>query len=129
MTQSSVPPLGRRFSTADVIAPDGSQIRLIIDERHGASSASMVEVTLPTGQVSRPVYHQTVEEIWHILEGEGQVWRCPPQESQPLDVPALSVSAGDALVIPTGWRFQFSASEGGDLRFLCFTDAALAGGG
>ena len=124
----STPPLGRRGTAADVIAPDGSEIRLLIDRRHRAEGASMVEVVLPPGQVSRPVYHRTVEEIWYILEGTGQVWRCPPDVDDPGDpteVAALPVQPGDALAIPVGWRFQFRADpapdNGAELRFLCVT--------
>ena len=82
-------------------------------------------MTLPAGQVSRPVYHRTVEEIWYILEGEGQVWRCPPPVTgrcrDLASVPPQAVSRGDALVIPTGWRFQFAAAPDAPLRFLCHT--------
>lgn len=116
----SVPPVGHRSSQPDTTAPDGSEIRFIIDQRHRAKNASLVEVTLPAGQVSRPVWHQTVEEIWYILEGQGQVWRCPPDED-PFSVGSIAVVPGDALTIPTGWRFQFSASESELLRFLCIT--------
>lgn len=119
-------PLSRRAAQPDVYAPDGSEIRLLADARHAAIRSSMVEVTLPAGQVSRPVYHRTVEEIWYILEGRGQVWRCPPgAASVGADTfagpPAQNVSPGDALVIPTGWRFQFAASPHSALRFLCHT--------
>ncbi len=115
------PPMGHRSVEPDVIAPDGSEIRLLIDHRHAAVGASVVEVTLPAGQVSRPVYHRTVEEVWYILEGTGIVWRCPPAADESLLVPALPVAPGDALVIPVGWMFQFSADESGNLRFLCVT--------
>ena len=115
-----VPPLGRRSQQPDATAPDGSEIRLLIDGRHQATKASLCEVTLPAGQVSKPVYHRTVEEIWYILEGSGQVWRCPPT-SAPETVAPVPVSPGDALTIPTGWRFQFSADPEAPLRFLCFT--------
>ena len=131
MTQSSesaISPLAIRAFAPDVAAPDGSEIRLLIDDRHLARGASMVEVTLPAGQVSRPVYHQTVEEIWYILEGSGRVWRCPPDAPDPVEVPAASVGPGDALVIPTGWSFQFSAAESEDLRFLCITMPPWPGG-
>ena len=124
MTQPSnhpIPPLGRRAAQSDIIAPDGSQIRLLIDQRHSAVRASVVEVTLAAGQVSRPVYHRTVEEVWYILEGAGQVWRCPPDIDDYAAVSPVPVTPGDALVIPTGWRFQFSAEVAGDLRFLCVT--------
>ena len=113
-------PLSRRAFLPDAIAPDGSEIRLLADGRHSAAKSSMVEVTLPSGQVSRPVYHRTVEEIWYILEGGGQVWRCPPGADAG-SVPPQAVAPGDALVIPTGWRFQFAADPEAPLRFLCHT--------
>ncbi len=126
-----IPPLGRRSPAPDAVAPDGSEIRLLLDARHQAVGASMVEVTLPAGQVSRPVYHRTVEELWYILEGRGQVWRCPPgidsagstdsSEIDPALVAPVAVQPGDALTIPTGWRFQFRAAEDAALRFLCVT--------
>ena len=115
-----IPAVSRRNDAADAVAPDGSEIRLLVGPEHAVSGASMCEVTLRAGQVSRPVYHRRVEEIWYVLEGSGQVWRCPP-EADPREVSPVRVRAGDALAIPTGWRFQFQASSGGDLRFLCFT--------
>lgn len=75
----------------------------------------MVEVTLPAGEVSRPVYHRTVEEIWYILEGEGWVWRSP--RGAGAGVGAQAVSRGDALAIPVGWSFQFAAGAGGRCAF------------
>ena len=119
-------PLSHRSARPDVYAPDGSEIRLLTDGRHGAVKSSVVEVTLPAGQVSRPVYHRTVEETWYILEGHGQVWRCPPgmvslSNHDAASIAPQDVSPGDALVIPTGWRFQFGANSDGPLRFLCHT--------
>ena len=57
---------------------------------------------------------------WYVLEGAGTVWRCPP-DAAPESVSPVEVAPGDALVIPTGWRFQFSARSDGILRFLCHT--------
>ena len=113
-------PLAHRGAEADAIAPDGSEIRFLIDRRHRAEGASLVEVTLPAGQVSRPVWHRQVEEVWYVLAGHGQVWRCPP-DTEPETFPAIAVAAGDALAIPPRWRFQFSAADDEALRFLCFT--------
>ena len=115
-----VPPLGLRSPQPDAIAPDGSEIRLLLDQRHHAQQASMVEVVLSAGQVSRPVRHRQVEEVWYVLEGRGQVWRCPP-DADPSSMVAATVGSGDALVIPTGWSFQFSAAPDTALRFLCIT--------
>ena len=120
MSTEPLLPLSRRAEEPDVYAPDGSEIRLLTDGRHSAIKSSMVEVALPAGQVSRPVYHRTVEETWYILEGRGRVWRCPP-DADAASVPVQDVSVGDALVIPTGWRFQFSAASDSPLRFLCHT--------
>ena len=119
-------PIGRANLDLDVLAPDGSEIRLLIDQRHASRRASPVEVALAAGQVSRPVWHRTVEEIWYILEGCGQVWRCPPGVT-PETVQPVPISPGDALVITTEWRFQFSADEGGLLRFLCYTSPPWPG--
>lgn len=93
----------------------------MIDTRHRISRASLCEVFLAAGQVSRPVWHRRVEEIWYVLEGRGEVWRCPPEIEDGRRVPPVAVSADDVLTIPTGWRFQFRASREAPLRFLCFT--------
>ena len=113
-------PLGRRSPSPDITAPDGSEIRLLVDCRQGAVKSSLVEVTLGPGEVTRPIRHRTVEEIWYVLEGTGKVWRCPP-DADPETVSPVDVATGDALVIPIGWRFQFSAGASSALRFLCHT--------
>ena len=115
-----VPPSGRRSPTPDATAPDGSEIRFLVGSDQGAVKSSLVEVTLGAGAVTRPVWHRTVEEVWYVLEGTGQVWRCPP-DADPGTASPIEVAPGDALVIPTNWRFQFSACPDSPLRFLCHT--------
>ena len=84
--------------TADAIAPDGSEVRLLAQ----ASGGSMAHFTLPPGAVSKPVAHHTVEEVWLVLRGEGRMWRKLAAEEQIIDLrPGLS------LVIPVGAHFQF----------------------
>src|SRR5436309_770304 len=103
--QSGGTPLPARAGKApDAIAPDGSEIRLLVNGGGlpvGATRASLCEVTLPAGQVSRPVWHRTVEELWYVLAGQGEVWRCPPGTA-PDTVAPVAVAPGDAVVIPTG---------------------------
>ena len=115
-----VHPLGRRSVGPDATATDGSEIRLLATKDNGATKSSLVEVVLGAGQVTRPVRHRTVEEVWYVLDGAGEVWRCPP-DGGPVTVPAADLLPGDSLVIPTGWTFQFRASSVGPLRFLCHT--------
>jgi mannose-6-phosphate isomerase-like protein (cupin superfamily) len=113
----AIPPVGRAASDPDTRAPDGSEIRVLVTAVQGSSRASLCEVRLPAGGTSRPVAHRSVEEIWYVVEGRGEVWRCPPGG----EGTAVAVQAGDALVIPTRWRFQFRATPGSGLRFLCYT--------
>ena len=99
----------------DAIAPDGSGIRVLVSD---AQRASLVEVTLQAGAVSRPVRHRTVEEIWFFLEGAGRVW---------VGGAVIGVGPGSRVVIPTGRPFQFAASGAGPLRFLCYTSPPWPG--
>ena len=122
---AAVPPVGRR-SGETIVAPDGSSVRLLLTDRHGATRCSVVEVTVPAAAVSRPVQHRTVEEVWYVLEGAGEVWRCPP-DTPVSSVAAVPVAPGDALTIPTGWAFQFRALGDNGLRFLCVTMPAWPG--
>ena len=120
MRPDVVPPrIGRAAREPDTLAPDGSEIRLLAT----ATRASLCEVRLRAGAVSRPVRHRSIEEIWHVTGGRGRVWRCPPgHEAQ-----AIEVTVGDTLVIPTGWAFQFSAALDTDLRFLCYASPPWPG--
>jgi mannose-6-phosphate isomerase-like protein (cupin superfamily) len=117
VTTPSPPSLGHAADAPDTRAPDGSEIRILVDARHGATRASAVDVRLPAGGVSRPVRHRTVEEIWLITSGRGRVWRSPADG----DIAPIDVCEGDALVIPIGWRFQFAAARDAELRLVCFT--------
>ena len=118
-----LPRPGRAAREPGTLAPDGSEIRLLATGRDGATRASLCEVRLRAGAISRPVRHRSVEEIWHVTAGRGRVWRCPPgQRAEPVDV-----AAGDTLVIPTGWAFQFGAAADTELRFLCYTCPAWPG--
>ena len=108
----------RGAGSPDTIAPDGSEVRFLLAAPNGVTRASVVEITIQAGQVSRPVRHRTVEEAWYVLEGRGQVWRrAPGADSGSVH----SVGPGDTLAIPLGWAFQFAASDSGAMRFLCTT--------
>lgn len=102
----------------DVIAPDGSEIRLLVSVAGG----SAVHCSLPPGGVSQAVQHHRVEEIWYCLEGAGEVWRSlDGQETVEAFTP------GTALSIPLGTHFQFRNSGPGPLRFFICTMPPWAG--
>jgi len=110
-------PRKRAADGPDLLAADGSEIRLLATDAQGATRASLCEVRLAPGAVSRPIAHRSVEEIWYVLAGRGDVWRAAPGAAGD----ATPVAPGDALVIPTRWRFQFRAGPDAELRFLCYT--------
>tara|TARA_R110002110_G_scaffold415612_7_gene652343 strand:- start:150491 stop:150880 length:390 start_codon:yes stop_codon:yes gene_type:complete len=96
----------------DAIAPDGSEIRLL-GARPGGTFA---HCTLPPGATSLAVRHRTVEEIWYVLSGEGEVWRARDGQEE-----VTRVAAGTALTIPLGTHFQFRTTGDEALRFVLST--------
>ena len=85
-------------SELTVLAPDGSKIRELV----AVSGGSMVHCTLPSGATSAAVTHRTVEEVWYILQGRGQVWRKSESAESVVDV-----QPGVSLNITVGTHFQF----------------------
>jgi mannose-6-phosphate isomerase-like protein (cupin superfamily) len=85
----------------DVLAPDGSQIRLLVT----VGGASMVHCRLLAGQVGRAVRHRTVEEVWFCLSGAGLLWRQGPGQRHQV----VELRSGIAVSIPIGVAFQFRA--------------------
>jgi mannose-6-phosphate isomerase-like protein (cupin superfamily) len=96
----------------DVLAPDGSEIRLLVATNRG----SMVHATLPPGQTSRAIVHRTVDELWYITEGRGQLWRKRGSREEVIDL-----APGCALSIPVGTHFQFRTIGAQPLRFVLCT--------
>lgn len=85
-------------TTRDAVAPDGSDVRLLLRLPAG----SMARFDLPPGQTSTAVTHRTVEEIWLFLSGRGEMWRRQGEWEE-----IVPVEAGVCLTIPLGTHFQF----------------------
>jgi mannose-6-phosphate isomerase-like protein (cupin superfamily) len=83
---------------------DGSTIR----ELHHTAEQSLAEATLEPGQATDRHYHARSEEIYFLLEGEGEM---------EVDGERRHVGPGDAVLIPAGARHQIRAET--PLRFLC----------
>ncbi|MFI4982821.1 MAG: cupin domain-containing protein [Nevskiales bacterium] len=96
----------------DVLAPDGSEVRILL----ALAGGSTAHFQLQAGQTSRAVRHRTVEEIWYVLSGRGQMWRRHGALEQISDL-ALDT----CLTIPVGTAFQFRASADGPLAALAIT--------
>jgi mannose-6-phosphate isomerase-like protein (cupin superfamily) len=83
------------------VAPDGSDVRPLL----GLSGGGVAHFQLSAGKVARAVTHRTVEEIWLIVSGRGEMWR---KQGECEEVVALE--PGVCLTIPLGTHFQFRAS-------------------
>ena len=99
-------------SASDAIAPDGSQVRVLL--RLGGGS--MAHFELAAGQVSRAVAHHAVDELWYILDGHGQMWRRQGERQK-----TVPLWPGTCLSIPAGTHFQFRADGGGPLAAVGVT--------
>ena len=84
--------------TPDAIAPDGSQVRVLLRLDGG----SMAHFGLAAGQVSRAVAHHAVDELWYVVSGHGQMWRCQRERQE-----TVPLRPGTCLSIPAGTHFQF----------------------
>jgi mannose-6-phosphate isomerase-like protein (cupin superfamily) len=97
----------------DYLAPDGSEIRLLAK----ASAGDFAHCLLPAGKTSRPVYHRTVEELWYVLRGRGELWRGRSAKDQS----TVALKEGASVRIPVGTTFQFRAAPKTALEFLIAT--------
>ena len=95
-----------------VIAPDGSSVRVLL----GLAGGGMAHFELAPGQTAHAVTHRTVGEIWFVVSGQGEMWRC--QDGREEVVPLF---AGVCLTIPLGTHFQFRAAPGERLAAVAVT--------
>ena len=88
-------------SAPDATAPDGSEVRILLSLGGG----SMAHFELHAGETSRAVVHRTVEEIWLVLTGRGDMWREQSGREE-----TVLLEPGVCLTIPVGTRFQFRSA-------------------
>ena len=96
----------------DARSPAGAEIRYLLD----GATGNMIHCTVAPGQVNRATVHATVSEFWHILSGQGEIWR---RDSSGEEVTALT--PGLSLDISVGTPFQYRSTGAEPLVFLCVT--------
>jgi len=100
---------------APVRAPDGS---MVLPLCRITSLGSFAHFQLEPGEISRAVSHATVQEIWYIIGGTGQMWR----RHNGQEPTCVELRPGICLTIPLGTAFQFRAGEGDEpLRAVAVT--------
>src|SRR6516164_5768844 len=94
------------------VAPDGSMVRVLL----GLEGGTMAHFELSAGEVSRAVAHRTVEEIWLVLSGRGELWRKQGAREE-----VVVLEPGVCVSLPRGTHFQFRASTSDALTFVAAT--------
>jgi mannose-6-phosphate isomerase-like protein (cupin superfamily) len=85
----------------DTVAPDGSDVRVLL----GLKGGGMAHFELAAGQTSTAVTHRTVEEIWLVLSGRGEMWRKHGEREE-----TVTLERGVCISIPLGTHFQFRST-------------------
>ena len=97
---------------AEARSPAGAEIRYLI----GGETGDMIHSTVPPGQVNRATVHATVSEFWHVLAGEGQIWRRDGSGEQ-----TTALAPGVSIDVPVGTAFQYRCTGVDPLQFICVT--------
>jgi mannose-6-phosphate isomerase-like protein (cupin superfamily) len=98
-------------ATEAFVTKDGSLIRELCGLPTGGTSRhSVAEATLAPGQATERHYHRESEEVYFLLEGEGEL---------ELGAERGPVRAGDAIPIPPGTWHTLVNTGAGPLRLLC----------
>ena len=97
---------------ADVTAPDGSDVRVLL----GAPAGGMAHFELAPGETSIAVVHRTVEEVWFVLRGQGQMWRRAGDAEE-----VVELGPETCLTIPVGTPFQFRSTGSEPLSAVAVT--------
>ena len=88
----------RLSAQRDDVAPDGSDVRVLL----GLDAGGMAHFELGPRRASRAVAHRTVEEIWYVLRGRGEMWRKQGDREE-----VVTLEEGVSVTIPLGTHFQF----------------------
>jgi mannose-6-phosphate isomerase-like protein (cupin superfamily) len=96
----------------DARAPDGADVRILLQLAGG----SVAHFALGPGRVSRALTHRTVEEIWYVLGGRGEMWRRQGDRES-----VVPLEPSTCLTIPLGTHFQFRSRGPGELSAVAVT--------
>jgi mannose-6-phosphate isomerase-like protein (cupin superfamily) len=89
---------------SEVVAPDGSAVRPLC---RITDAGSFAHFQLEPGEVAKAISHATVQEIWYVVAGAGEMSRRQNGHEH-----TVTLQPGVCLTIPLGTVFQFRAAEG-----------------
>jgi mannose-6-phosphate isomerase-like protein (cupin superfamily) len=80
------------------------------------AGGGMAHFQLAPGATSKAVAHRTVEEIWFVLAGRGEMWRRLGEREE-----ITTLAPGVCVTIPRGAHFQFRAGDDQPLQAVAVT--------
>jgi len=93
------------------ITRDGSSIRELMHPAvQGNAKQSLAEASVPAGGATLLHCHSESEELYHVIEGSGQMT---------LGDEEFSIAAGDTILIPPGTPHCLRNTGDQPLRLLC----------
>ena len=101
-------------------SPAGAEIRYLLEDETG----TMIHSTVPPGQVNRATVHATVSEFWHVLSGQGEIWRRDGSGEE-----TAVLERGVSVDVPVGTDFQYRCTGPEPLTFLCISMPRWPGDG
>jgi len=94
------------------VAPDGARVHVLLGLRGG----TMAVFELAPGQVSAAVTHRSVEELWFVISGHGEMWR-----KDAVGEAVVTLEPGLCLSITLSTAFQFRCLGDEALRAVAVT--------
>ncbi len=82
----------------------------------------MAHFELAPGAASRAVAHRTVDEIWYVVGGRGEMWRKQDAREE-----TVGLQSGVCVSIPAGTHFQFRCAGAQPLQVIGVTMPAWPG--
>ncbi len=104
----------------DVVAPDGSEVRILVALDRGSAA----HFRLASGQTSVAIRHRSVDEIWYVVSGAGEMWRRTEQREE-----TVPLRPGTCVSIPAATAFQFRTTGPDDLAAVAITMPPWPGDG
>jgi len=93
-------------------APDGCAVRPLL----GLAGGTMAHFHLDAGETSRAVKHRSVEELWFVVAGRGELWRKQRDREE-----VVELERGVCVSLPHGTHFQFRALHDEALAIIAVT--------
>jgi mannose-6-phosphate isomerase-like protein (cupin superfamily) len=95
-----------------VKAPDGSDVRPLL----ALAGGTLAHFELAVGKTSLAIVHRTIEEIWFVIGGRGEMWRKRAEQEE-----VVTLAPGVSLTIPLGTEFQFRSFGPEPLAMVAIT--------